>query len=295
MDTVAVTLSVPSFDQDTLIAAVNEDALNGILQEDDRLVLHMPASDWTPERHDALRQWLVAHGYRADDLSVEVEAARNWNAAWEQTLRPIRAGEFVITPSTESSTEPSAESSAESSAERQPSASEASSIVIDPEMSFGTGHHASTRLALHLLPDAVAPGARVLDAGTGTGILAIAACLRGAASVVAFDTHLPAVENARANADRNGWTDRITVRAGSLDTVAERGFDAILANITREVLRTMLPGFAERIAPGGQLVLAGLLASDRDVMRRDASAHGFALAAERDDDGWWAARFAHSG
>mgnify|MGYP006271775139 CR=1 FL=1 len=170
-------------------------------------------------------------------------------------------------------------------------APDATPIVIDPQMSFGTGHHASTRLALTLLPEAVSPDDRVLDVGTGTGVLAIAACHCGAASVLGVDTHPPAVENARVNAARNGYADRITIRAGTLDDVPESAFDAVLANITREVLRAMLPGFAHRVASGGALVLAGLFTSDRDVLCRDAADHGFVLVDERDEDGWWAARF----
>ena len=280
MDTVAVTLSVPAFDQDAVVAAVDESALNGIVQEDDRLVLYVPADAWTDARRDALCEWLTSHGYTNDDLSVRIEPAQNWNAAWEQTLTPIRAGDFVILPST------------------QPAAAhetvDATPIVIDPEMSFGTGHHASTRLALGLLPAAVSPGDRVLDAGTGTGVLAIAACHAGAASVVGFDTHPPAVRNARMNATRNGFADAISVRQGRLEMIPDDGFNVILANITREVLRGMLPGFAERIVPSGALILAGLFTSDRDTMVHAAAAQGFACADEREEDGWWAARFVAS-
>lgn len=273
VNTIAVVCSIPAFDQETFLAAVDGAALNGIWQEDDRVTLYVAADDWTDARDARLRQWLVAHGYTADDVTVRPEPAKNWNAAWEETRTSIRVGDFVLCPTT-----------ADPPAAGIP-------LWIDPEMSFGTGHHASTRLALRLLPDAVRPGNRVLDAGTGTGVLALAACETGARSVVAFDTHPPAIDNARANARHNGWADAITVRHGSLDVVSEQDFDVILANITREVLRSMLPGFSDRLRPGGALVLAGLFSSDRECMLRDTARHGFSLAAERTENSWWAARF----
>ena len=128
----------------------------------------------------------------------------------------------------------------------------------------------------------------MLDAGTGTGILAIAAVRLGAASALAFDIDAWAEENAAENVARNGAEGRVEVRIGDLDVVPETGFDVVLANIHREVLVEMMAGLVARVRPGGHLVLAGLLATDAEAMRAVTAAHGMAETDTRTEGAWWA-------
>jgi ribosomal protein L11 methyltransferase len=162
-------------------------------------------------------------------------------------------------------------------------------LEIDPKMSFGTGYHESTRLMLRFLPDLIRGNERVLDAGTGTGILAIAAVYLGAGSVIAFDISTWADENARENSALNAVADRIEVRQGAIDDVVpERGFDLILANIERDPLIELLPAFADKLADGGRVALAGLTQDDESPMRAALAEHGFAIERETRENEWWA-------
>jgi ribosomal protein L11 methyltransferase len=273
--TVTITIPVPAFDQDALLALISDWPLHGVLQESDRVEASLPVDAWTDDRRTVVEDWLDANGYGAFD--VRLVPSHNWNRAWEDTVTPIRAGPFLLTPTW---------------ADVPPDHADATVIAIDPKMSFGTGHHATTRLVLRLLPDAVTPSARVLDAGTGTGVLAIAAVRCGAASVVAFDVRDAAVENAAENVAHNGVADAVTLRAGPIDAVPDTGFDLVCANITREVLRDLLPAFRTKLEPGGTLLLSGILDRDRAAMVDAAAAHGFVLQTEAREDGWWAGRFA---
>jgi len=131
----------------------------------------------------------------------------------------------------------------------------------------------------------------VLDAGTGTGVLAIAACTLGADAVLAVDVRDAAIENARENCARNEVADRVTLRTASVDAVEATGFDVICANITRGVILEMLPTWTQQLALGGRLVVSGLLHRDRARVVEAAETHGFALQEDASDDGWWAGHF----
>ena len=134
-------------------------------------------------------------------------------------------------------------------------------LAIDPGLAFGSGYHASTRLALGLLRERTAAAIphRMLDVGTGTGILALAGAIWGAAEVVALDVKPEAVAAARANAARNGLAARVRV-VSELPPIEEDAFDLIVANITADVLQRLAGDFVSRLAAGGALVLSGMLA-----------------------------------
>ncbi len=201
---------------------------------------------------------------------------QNWNANWEATIRPTRVGPFVVAPTW---------------ADLPPDLAALTVLRIDPKMAFGTGYHESTRLALGLLADRVPAGGRVLDVGAGTGVLALAALKTGASEALGVDIDPWSVANARENASLNGVADRFENRLGSLDEAPETGFDLVLANILRSILVPMMPGLAARLAPGGALVLAGILQTERQTMLDATRDAGLALDAEATENEWWAGRF----
>lgn len=274
MDTVEITLSVPALEHDRYVGLLDSRA-TGFQQTDASLIAYVPVDDWSEDARDALAAQLRTDGY-GDALSLRLLAARNWNAEWEASMSPVRVGPFLLCGT---------------SAEVPPDHADATVLRIDPEQSFGTGHHATTRLCLHLLGDAVANGDTVVDVGTGTGVLAIAACRRGARSVLGVDTDARAVANAKANARRNGVSDCVTIREGSVEAVPhDTAADVIAVNITMELLRSMLPTLRSRLAPSGTLLLSGLLTSQRSQMRTALADHNLVPDTENAEDGWWAVR-----
>jgi ribosomal protein L11 methyltransferase len=273
MDTVEITLAVPDLEHDRYIGLLGDRA-TGFRQTQASLTAYVPAHAWSERAREQLADRLREDGY-GEALTVRPLRTRNWNAAWEDSIPSVRVGPFFLCGR---------------SAEVPPEHADATPLRIDPQMSFGTGHHATTRLALRLLAGAVAEGDRVLDVGTGTGVLAIAACRLGAHSVFAVDTSPKAVANARENVAGNEVGDCVTVREGSMEATPDDHAGVVLANITRDTLLNLLPAIRSRLAPGGVLILSGLLTSDRGRMRKALGEHGLSVDEEATEDGWWAAR-----
>jgi ribosomal protein L11 methyltransferase len=146
-------------------------------------------------------------------------------------------------------------------------------IRLDPGMAFGTGLHASTRLCLEALVERPPAGRSVLDLGTGSGILAIAAARLGAAQVLALDIDPVATRVAAENVAQNGVEGQVTVATGAIDAAAGP-YDAIVANILAEPLVRLAPAIVGRLAPRGLVVLAGLLAAEADGVARAYTALG---------------------
>lgn len=174
----------------------------------------------------------------------------DWSTSWQQFFKPfaIIPG-LVIKPSWESY-EPGPDEQV---------------IEMDPGMAFGTGRHASTKLALKLIHDSFQnnPPKNVLDVGTGTGILAMAAMLFGAEQVVAIDNDPEAVRVATENIANNNLQHKINISATELAGI--RGsFDLVCANIVHDVLVDMAPAIARSLSPGGRLVLAGILCGTQE-------------------------------
>ena len=132
-------------------------------------------------------------------------------------------------------------------------------VRLDPGMAFGTGHHPTTRLCLAELERRIRPGAKVLDVGTGSGILAIAAAGLGASTVVGLDRDATACTVARRNIRANGMARRVRVVRGSVPRPGVSGFDLVLANISAKVLTELATPLAETLAPDGVLIASGVL------------------------------------
>lgn len=266
--TTALTLEAPPEVRDVLVAALAEAGFDGFTEEGDRLAAFVPKGAWTERLRSGVLDRVRAHG--ASIVSERTIEPENWNALWEASVTPVEAGPFVVHPPW---TTPGQGRIA---------------IGIEPKMSFGTGHHETTRLMLGAIARHVRKGMSVLDAGTGTGVLAIAALRIGASFAEAFDVEPWAVENAVENAGRNGVADRMTVRQGGLDAAPAGPFDAVLANINRNVLLDMLPGLRARLAADGVIALAGVLLQDREVMLGALESVGLALLEEETEGDWLA-------
>jgi ribosomal protein L11 methyltransferase len=273
-DTLRLSLALPDDGaREAAVADLSDLGFDAFEETEAALVAYAPAARWGDVEREAVAALLRARGLRAAAVHEEVVRDQDWNARWEAGLRPVVAGPFVVAPSW---------------TEVGPEHEGQAVLRVDPKMSFGTGYHESTRLVLRLLPSVVQPGARVLDVGTGTGVLAIAALALGARSALGVDVDPWSVTNGRENAALNGVADRFEVREGSLETVGETGFDLVLANIIRSVLVPMLPGLVLLRAPGAPVVLAGLLRTERSTVLAAAGRAGLALSDEATENEWWA-------
>ena len=233
---------------------------------------------------DFVRRLADQTGLHENAIVWRREEEEDWAENWRRGLKPRRVGRrLVITPSWITPET------------RQDDVV----ITIDPEMAFGTGEHATTRSSLRLTEAAVHGGERVLDVGTGSGILAIAAALLGAQSVLAVEADADALINAADNVARNAPDAAIELvhamaDAAYLEQERGDGFDVILANVLSGVLLPLLPAFYEALKPGGRLVLSGILESEGDDMLAAATSAGFELSREELEDEWWSAMFVRS-
>ncbi|MGD2045508.1 MAG: 50S ribosomal protein L11 methyltransferase, partial [Gemmatimonadota bacterium] len=162
-------------------------------------------------------------------------------------------------------------------------------MVVDPGMAFGTAEHGTTRGCLRLLDRVAEPGQRILDVGAGSGVLAIAASLLGAAEVVAIEADALACEALAENLELNGVGDRVRWVEALVDADELEGYgpaDGIVANIESGTLARLLPGLAAASAPNAWLILSGILVEEWPELRRQAEEAGFDFRA-LDEDGEW--------
>jgi ribosomal protein L11 methyltransferase len=198
----------------------------------------------------------------------------DWSLRWRDGLGARRFGRLTVVPSW------------------IPEASHPDSltVVLDPETAFGSGEHGSTRAALTLLEQLLRPGDRVLDLGSGSGILAIAAIKLGAARAIGIETDGEANEIAARNAQRNQVSRRIELLEGDAADLAPLlgPADLILSNILRKVNLELLPAIVTALAPTGIVIFSGMEAGEADGFRPEIEAAGLRATAETFDDGWWA-------
>jgi len=159
-------------------------------------------------------------------------------------------------------------------------------IELDPGMAFGTGLHPTTRMCLQALEEHLEPGAKVLDLGTGSGILAIAAARLGAGSVLALDNDPVAVRAARANVQSNGVRNTVTVEPGSLDKTTEE-FELVLVNIlARVIIELAGQGLVDRVRPTGLMIAAGIIEEQEAEVTAALRERGLEIVERRQEKDW---------
>jgi ribosomal protein L11 methyltransferase len=162
-------------------------------------------------------------------------------------------------------------------------------IVLDPETAFGSGEHGSTRAALALLGRLLRSGDDVLDLGSGSGILTIAAVKLGAASAIGIEIDAEANDVAHRNAQRNGVSTRVEFLEGDASALAPLlgPVDLVISNILRSTNTLLLPAIRRALRPGGVVIFAGMEQSEAEEFRRSLGDSGFAAFQEILDAGWW--------
>ncbi len=252
-----------------------------------RLTAYFP---WEADLHSVKKEFLAFLPVLAESFGSEpgsfVQAAEitdfGWAEKWKEHFKPKRVGRrIVVKPSWE------------------PYSASPEEIVltIDPGQAFGTGSHETTSMCLELLEevfDGPRSPRRVLDVGTGTGILGIAAARLGAIGVVGIDVDPKAVEVAGENARKNGVEDRFHAATSPLSSL-EGPFDLVLANIIAEILVDMKQEITARVPPGGGVVLSGILVEKSEWVETEYEAAGCRLTGKKEDGQWTALRFRRDG
>lgn len=223
----------------------------------------------------AVRQSLDALGPEMAQhtrLAMRLTHGHAWLKRWKQYYRPFKVGEhLVIRPPWEAHS----------------AGPEEVVLVLNPGLAFGTGLHATSQLCLGVL-ETITPaqrGANLLDVGCGSGILSLAAVLFGFGEAFGVDLDPMAVRVARANARLNRLSKRVTFASGSLEVVSAR-FQVIVANILLEPILRMLQGLHAVLAPGGTLILSGILAAEVPQLRRRLAQHRWQLTRQVTQEGW---------
>lgn len=206
-------------------------------------------------------------------VSVETEGVSedDWAENWKKYYKPISLGRVTVVPAWE-----------------KYEAKEGEVVVrMDPGMAFGTGTHETTRLVMRILQDVVKGGERVLDVGTGSGILSICASKLGAGEIFAYDIDPVAVRVAKENALADGC-ENITVGVSDLLAGVDRtgAYDICVANIVADIILRMLPDIGALLAPGAPLILSGIIAPRKEDVIAAAAAYGFAVEREENENDW---------
>ena len=230
--------------------------------------------------------------------AIEVDD-EDWARRSQATLTSVRVGRIVVAPpwdvnhssliadrespiaecaDREARTEPTAK-------RQQPQASshgdpDVITIVIDPSTGFGTGHHASTRLCLELLQKWDVHGMRVIDVGTGSGVLALAAWRLGAEHVIAIDNDPDALDNARENVQRNAGENAITIAEVDLSTASLEPADLVIANLTGALLQRHATNLRRLVRPSGALIASGFTVEEADRVGKSLGGERLGVAKE---------------
>ena len=234
---------------------------------------YIPTSE-IAECREEVEQMLEEEGFL--NYFFEEFEPQNWNATWESDFEEVDVDGKVLIRA------PFHEVRADY---------KGLEVIIQPKMSFGTGHHATTRLMIESILDSNVEGQCILDMGSGTGVLAIVAAKLGATKVLAVEIDDMAEESVRENIELNGVTGSIESVCGDARAIAGRKFDVVLANINRNILLADMEAYADTLSKGGKLIMSGFLEEDIEILERKAKSLQFELHNNRSFEGWQVLEF----
>ena len=253
--------------RDILTARLAEIGFESFVESEDGLEAYIPQSDYNKEEVLKIKE------LNSNEWSISFEEKsfedQNWNATWEATFQAIEVGDFVRVR-------------APFHEEKQGFNHE---VLIQPQMSFGTGHHQTTYLIMKNMADLDYKEKEVLDMGCGTGILAILAEKLGAKKIDAIDIDPWSFQNTQENIELNG-SKEIQAILGGVEAIPDRKYDVIIANINRNILQAQLPRYAEAMKVGASLYLSGFFETDVPVLQEQAASLGIQMKKVDDKEGW---------
>ena len=251
---------------EVLVAELGSLGFESFTETDEGISGYIQKQDWKKELLESV-QILQSDEVNFEFVIEEIEQV-NWNEEWEKNFEPIQVEEKV---------------SIRAPFHDNPGLDY--DIVIEPKMSFGTGHHETTHLMIEHLLELDLTEKTVLDMGCGTGILAIFAEMRGARSVDAIDIDPWCYENSVENVVRNNCA-RIRVFEGDVRLLNEQEYDLIIANINRNILLSDMSGYVNCLNEGGVLLLSGFYSEDIDKIDSCALNLGLKLVNKKERNNW---------
>lgn len=256
---------------DILIAELGERGFESFVETDEGVQAYIKKEEWTPQILEGLA--IMDNSlFHIEHTFVEIEQ-ENWNITWEKNFNPIQIGNkcVVRAPFHE---KPEVEFD----------------IVIEPKMSFGTGHHETTYMMLEHILEHDFKGKSVLDMGSGTGVLAILAAMRGAKNIDAIDIDNWCYLNAMENVERNNC-GHIQVYEGAADLLVDQKYDVIIANINRNILLEDIPAYVKCLNKEGMLFLSGFYKEDLPQITEKCGELGLKFKNNFEKNNWIAVKY----
>jgi ribosomal protein L11 methyltransferase len=271
-------ISSKPFLPDILSGLLWELEITGVNENDD--VVIAVATEYSPVNEgkisELLEKLVDQNVIKEFSVAGDILQEKNWNQLWEKSREVIHISERIVIKPTFKEYE---------------STDDEIVITLDPKMSFGTGEHESTKLAVRLMEKYIKAKGKVLDVGSGTGILSIAAIKMGAAFAVAVDNDPWCYENCIENCALNNVEERINVVEGEIDIIPEEDFDLVLANIQINILLLISEKIKTKLKNNGIVVLSGLMLNDEKEIINHYQSIGFKFIEKKVIDEWIAIVF----
>jgi ribosomal protein L11 methyltransferase len=260
---------------DIFMGALGELGFESFEETEKGLKAYIQADQYTEGMEETCWAWHL------DGVDISAERTFiprvNWNEEWEKNFEPILVDNHVYIHAPFHPAKPEVPYQ----------------LLIEPKMSFGTGHHQTTHMMVQFVMELDVANKSVLDMGCGTGILAILAAMRGATPVVGIDIDDWSVENTIENAERNNTEMR--TQKGGAEVLGAEVFDVILANINKHVLLADMATYASVLKPGGAIVFSGFYTHDLADIEACANAFGLKLVSSKERETWQSAQFVKTG
>lgn len=261
-------ISTNPFDPDVLSGLLWQLDIEGITENENSLSVYADKKSEVSvvqisDMLNSLKDQNMIEVFSIEETSIE---EKNWNEEWEKTIDVIEVNDKIVIKPTFRDYSPKPEQLV---------------ITIDPKMSFGTGEHETTKLVLNLLDKYIVKGVRVLDVGSGTGVLSIAASFLGAEHVIGIDNDEWCLENGLENVELNKVNEKVEIKLVEIYDVDEEPFNLILANINKHILVDIADRIYQLTKNSGKVILSGLLIEDKTDITELYNSKGFSLIEEK--------------
>ena len=257
--------------EDILLSQLQHLPFDSFLTTEEGLNAYLPKKQDKESLLDSVV--LLNHESVQIEFTVTEIPPENWNAKWESEFQPIFVGSYCVIR-----------------ADFHESQGKTYELIINPKMSFGTGHHPTTHMMMEFVLEETLSDKTVLDMGCGTGVLGILASKKGTRAIDAMDSDAWCVENTIENAKTNGCKNIRSSQAAILESTRAT-YDAIFANINRNVLLEQIPSYGQALKVGGSLFLSGFYKNDVNFLQQSCQKENLTLISTKEKEQWCALKF----